>query len=85
VAGPPQATLNVMFPLWAAALLMASLPAYRLWRDHRSHRARRRESEGRCLNCGYDLRATPGRCPECGAVPAAVEQAAVQSLAGTRR
>ena len=55
----------VVFPAWAATTLFAALPLAHLAAFAR----RRRIREGHCRKCGYDLRATPDRCPECGHVP----------------
>jgi hypothetical protein len=57
---------------WAAVLLLDVLAFITVvrWLAFLSGRAirRRRSPPGFC-RCGYDLRATPDRCPECGAVP----------------
>jgi len=58
--------VEVIVPHWAVALVLGVLPGrwFFVW-----WRRRRRLALGRCAVCGYDLRATPDRCPECGAVP----------------
>jgi hypothetical protein len=53
---------------WLFALITGTLPC--LWCLRRCVPARRRR-EGHCPVCNYDLRATPGRCPECGTIPPA--------------
>ena len=54
-------------PLWPAALLLALHPALWSVRQWRRATVRRRSRAGLCTRCGYDLRASPGTCPECGA------------------
>jgi hypothetical protein len=59
-------SITITFPDWIPLLIFSITPALWLW-WHR--RAVRRKRVGHCLVCGYDLRATPDRCPECGTVP----------------
>jgi hypothetical protein len=72
-AGPTGGRhIFVVSRVWALALLLAVLPGLRIamW-----DRERRRWRAGLCRRCGYDLRATPDRCPECGWVPEAATSA----------
>ncbi len=57
---------RVGIPYWFITVLCLPLPliAFRRWR--RKRRIEREKREGLCHVCGYDLRASVDRCPECG-------------------
>jgi hypothetical protein len=65
--GPRQLvyTKGVILPTWFVLVVSAFLPAVLVLRQ-RCWRTARRLSRGQCVHCGYDLRASPERCPECG-------------------
>jgi hypothetical protein len=56
----------VSIPGWLAILPFMILPARYFWIRRRRKRL---ANANHCVSCGYDLRATPDRCPECGALP----------------
>lgn len=58
----PTASHVVRVPLWSLVAGFALL-AIVFWRKPST------PSAGRCQTCGYDLCATPERCPECGMPP----------------
>ena len=59
---------GVIVPFWWSLPLLSLPPLLTLLLYRRSAR-RRLIREGRCVGCGYDLRGSPGRCPECGLGP----------------
>jgi hypothetical protein len=53
-------------PYWFMLLATAVVPGLWLRQARRKRLARWRAARGLCLRCGYDLRASSHRCPECG-------------------
>jgi hypothetical protein len=54
LAIPTMMLLSLVLPVSAIVR-----PLWHRWRESR-------RQPGLCYTCGYDLRATPERCPECG-------------------
>jgi len=66
-----QTEWRVSAPAWFVVLITLCLPVACIWRGRRQLRERERREKGYCVHCGYDLRATPQRCPECGRIACA--------------
>jgi hypothetical protein len=73
---PKQSPIGVEFdngvagfvaPYWLIALLLFAGPSVRQAALVKERRHQKRLKElGKCQRCGYDLRGSIGRCPECG-------------------
>lgn len=65
-----QSWWDVLIPQWLLWPMLAT-PGQawmmRLWLAAR--RCAKRRAGGLCVRCGYDLRATSDRCPECATIP----------------
>jgi hypothetical protein len=59
----PRTLSRLRIPYWALTSASTFLPM--IW-SVRQYRGTHRILAGCCPACGYDLRATPERCPECG-------------------
>jgi hypothetical protein len=64
------AQYTLILPYWLMATMTAPLPLLWVRSAVIRRQRRRRQRLGLCSACGYDLRASAGRCPECGADPA---------------
>jgi hypothetical protein len=70
-SGIPRRWLYGNAPYWLVISAAGAWPLSNIALNlRRRARRRRRDRAGACRQCGYDLRATPERCPECGTIRA---------------
>jgi hypothetical protein len=65
----PNRIVGINISYWLLLLIAFPGPIAIILSQRRRTVRARRVAKGLCLGCGYDLRATPDRCPECGTVP----------------
>jgi hypothetical protein len=58
---------------WLAVPVLMTFMAYSVYRHDLFALRLSRKRQGLCDHCGYDLRASAGRCPECGKGPTKME------------
>jgi hypothetical protein len=68
--GSLQDTREIDLPYWFLAFVFGGFAALQFGAVFLEYRRRRRQRTSLCTACGYDLRATPERCPECGTISA---------------
>jgi hypothetical protein len=64
--------MSVLVPDWFIAILLILPPLAWVRRYGPRRRRRDRRRQGLCEACGYDLRGSHGKCPECGKMPTGV-------------
>lgn len=67
IFGANNAPVNLQIGICClVTLTLVGLSGATIWIMGLPGRSERRRAQGLCVKCGYDLRASKDRCPECG-------------------
>jgi hypothetical protein len=66
---------RIVLPGWFLMLMALGVCGPVLLLSLRARKSSMRRAAGQCQRCGYDLRESPTRCPECGTVVTAIASA----------